>query len=444
MFNKIRSITLNPPLVLTLGFALMIFIGSCLLSLGIFTRSGESIGFLNALFTAASATCVTGLVVVNTLDFWNLGGQIIILILIQIGGLGIMTLATLLPLALRKKIGLTSRQIIREQLNVESFSGLVKLLKYVMYFSLAVEGVGALILATVFVPDFGLRLGLWKAVFHSVSAFCNAGFDILGDSIFSYKSNVIVNLTLMALVVIGGLGFAVNAEIFSRKKRKNYSTHTKLVLLSSAILIVLGAVMFYIIEDGNINTLAKENFLTKVLASSFQSVIARTAGFNSVDLGGMRDAAAVLMIMLMFVGGSPGSTAGGLKTTTFGVLFASTISVIRGEDSVRIFHKKVPNETVSKSLALVMISMLIVVGFSFVLAITEKFAFIDILFEVVSAYATVGVTRGITSSLSPIGKILIIITMYMGRIGPLTMAFAFGKKEKKSKIEYPDANISVG
>ncbi|MDO5027798.1 MAG: TrkH family potassium uptake protein [Bacillota bacterium] len=444
MLEKIRSISLNPPLVLTLGFALIIFIGACLLSLGIFTRSGQSIGFLNALFTAASATCVTGLVVVNTLEYWNLAGQILILTLIQIGGLGIMTLATLFPLVMRKRIGLTSRQIIREQLNVESFSGLVKLLRYVLYFSLAVEAIGALFLAIVFVPDFGLKLGLWRSIFHSVSAFCNAGFDIMGNSMVDYRSDIIVNFTIMTLVIVGGLGFGVNAEIFSKKKRKSFSTHGKLVLTTSLVLTVLGALVFFVIEYNNIYSLGSENLGTKSLVSLFQSVVARTAGFNSLNLGAIRDSSAVLMLMLMFVGGSPGSTAGGLKTTTFGVLFAATISVIRGEESVRIFRKKVPTETVLKSLALVIISIVIVVGFSFLLSLTEDFAYIDILYEVVSAYATVGVTRGLTGDLSNFGKLLIILTMYMGRIGPLTMAFAFGKKQKKSKLEYPDANIAVG
>lgn len=444
MTKNLKNITLNPPLVLTLGFGILILIGACLLNLSIFARSGESIGFVNALFTAASASCVTGLVVVNTFEYWNIGGQIIILILIQIGGLGIMTLATLFPMILRKRIGLTSRQIIREQLNVESFSGIVKLLKYVIYFSLIAEAIGAALLALVFIPDYGLGLGLWNSVFHSISAFCNAGFDILGNSIVPYKNNFIVNFVIMALVTIGGLGFGVTSELLRKREIKTTSTHTKLVLLTSAILTFGGALVFLIIEYKNPATIMEDGFFSKLLQSLFQSVISRTAGFNSVNLGAIRDTSAVLMILLMFVGGSPGSTAGGLKTTTFGVLFSSMLSVIRGETSTRLFKKKVPTEIIIKSLALVMISIMLVMGISFVLTITDSFAFIDVLYEVVSAYATVGVSRGITSNLSVFGRLLITLTMYIGRIGPLTMAFAFGKKRSKSRIEYPDANISVG
>lgn len=444
MLKNIKNIQLNPPLFLTIGFGILIFVGACLLSLGIFTRSGESIGFINALFTAASASCVTGLVVVNTAEFWNVGGQIIILILIQIGGLGIMTLATLFPMIMRKRIGLTSRQIIREQLNVESFSGIVKLLKYVIYFTLTCELIGALLLSTVFIPEYGLLDGVWKSIFHAISAFCNAGFDIIGSSIEPYKNNVIVNFTIMALITIGGLGFGVTSEILSRKGRKKYSTHTKLVLLTSAILTFGGGLIFFITEYTNTGTMAGEGFFAKGMQSLFQSVIARTAGFNSINLSAMRDTSAFFMILLMFAGGSPGSTAGGLKTTTVGVLFASTFSLIRGENKTILFNKRVPTDTILKSLALVIISSMLVMIISLILTVTENFAFIDVLFEVVSAYATVGVTRGLTPNLSTFGRILITLTMYAGRIGPLTMAFAFGKKRSKSRIDFPDANISVG
>lgn len=444
MLKNIKNIQLNPPLFLTIGFGLLILIGGCLLSLGIFTRSGESIGFINAIFTAASATCVTGLVVVNTAEFWNVGGQIIILILIQIGGLGIMTLATLFPMIMRKRIGLTSRQIIREQLNVDSFSGIVKLLKYVIYFTLTCELIGALLLSTVFVPQYGLLNGAWKSIFHAISAFCNAGFDNIGNSIEPYRNNVIVNFTLMALITIGGLGFGVTSEILSGKGRKKYSTHTKLVLLTSAILSLGGGLIFFIAEYTNPGTIGSEGFFAKGMQALFQSVIARTAGFNSIDIGAMRDTSAFFMILLMFAGGSPGSTAGGLKTTTVGVLFASTFSIIRGENKTTLFNKRVPTDIILKSLALVIISSMLVMIISLILTVTEHFDFIDVLFEVVSAYGTVGVSRGITPNLTAFGRILITLTMYAGRIGPLTMAFAFGKKRSKSRIDFPDANISVG
>lgn len=444
MIKRINQIYLNPPLFLTLGFGIMIFIGACLLNLPIMSKSGESVGFINALFTAASASCVTGLVVVNTGEYWNFAGQLVIIFLIQVGGLGIMTLATLFPIILRRRIGLTSRQIIREQLNVETMSGMVKLLKYVIFFTLTVECIGAILMSTVFIPKYGLKTGIWYSIFHAISAFCNAGFDVLGTSIVPFKNNFIINITIMLLIIIGGLGFQVTSELYNKKSLKNLSVHAKLVLVMSCLLIFGGGLGFMLLEFSNMSTIGDQNTYGKMIQSLFQSVVARTAGFNSVDLSKIRDSSVFLLIMLMFIGGSPGSTAGGLKTTTFGVLFSSMISAIRGEENSVIFKKAVPKSIILKSLAIVMISMLLVILISFTLTITEEFEFLDILYEVVSAYATVGVTRGITSDLSNIGKLIITLTMYIGRIGPLTMAFAFGKKKRASKIEYPDANISVG
>lgn len=444
MYKKFKYISLNPPLFLTLGFGIMILIGGILLNLPFVSKSGESVGFINALFTASSASCVTGLVVVNTAEYWNIAGQLIILFLIQIGGLGIMTLATLFPIIMSKKIGLTSRQIIREQLNVETMSGMVKLLKYVIYFTLTVELIGAVLMSSVFIPRYGVNTGIWYSIFHSISAFCNAGFDVLGTSIVPFKNNIIINIAIMLLIIIGGLGFQVTAELYQKKSIKNLHVHSKIVLLMSFILIVGGALGFLLLERSNGATIGNENTFNKVLQSLFQSVVARTAGFNSVDLSKIRESSVVLLIMLMFIGGSPGSTAGGLKTTTFGVLFISMISTIRGEQKAVVFKKTIPTGIILKSLAIVMISISLVILISFALTISEEFVFIDIFYEVVSAYATVGVSRGITPFLSDIGKIIITITMYIGRIGPLTMAYAFGKKKRTSKIEYPDESISVG
>ncbi len=444
MYKKFKYISLNPPLFLTLGFGIMILIGGILLNLPFVSKSGESVGFINALFTASSASCVTGLVVVNTAEYWNIAGQLIILFLIQIGGLGIMTLATLFPIIMSKKIGLTSRQIIREQLNVETMSGMVKLLKYVIYFTLTVELIGAVLMSSVFIPRYGVNTGIWYSIFHSISAFCNAGFDVLGTSIVPFKNNIIINIAIMLLIIIGGLGFQVTAELYQKKSIKNLHVHSKIVLLMSFILIVGGALGFLLLERSNGATIGNETTFNKVLQSLFQSVVARTAGFNSVDLSKIRESSVVLLIMLMFIGGSPGSTAGGLKTTTFGVLFISMISTIRGEQKAVVFKKTIPTGIILKSLAIVMISISLVILISFALTISEEFVFIDIFYEVVSAYATVGVSRGITPFLSDIGKIIITITMYIGRIGPLTMAYAFGKKKRTSKIEYPDESISVG
>lgn len=444
MIKSIRKISLNPPLVLALGFLLLILLGSLLLNLAIFTRSGSSPGYINALFTAGSASCVTGLVVLNTAEEWNTGGQVLILVLIQIGGLGIMTFATLLPLILRQRIGLSSRIIISEQLNVDSLQGIVQYLRYIIRFTLLVEALGALLLSLVFIPDVGLTRGIWMSVFHSVSAFCNAGFDIIGDSIIPYKTNVLVNFTIMALTIIGGLGFLVNAELIEKRSFSALSVHAKLVLLMSGILILAGTLGFFLIEASNPLTFKEVGLGQALMDSLFASVVARTSGFSSLDLGLLRDSSCILMVILMFIGGSPGSTAGGLKTTTFGVLFASTISTIRGDEGVKIFNKKVPSQTLRKALALVTVSIFLVTLVSFLLTLVEPYNYIDIFFEVVSAYATVGVSRGITPGLTDFAKVIITATMYLGRVGPLTMAFAFGRKKKTSSLDYPEANISVG
>lgn len=258
--ERISNLSLNPPLVLLIGFALLIVSGACLLNLSVVTRSGESVGFVNALFTAGSASCVTGLVVVNTAHYWNLAGQVVIILLIQIGGLGIMTLATMFPLVLRKRIGLQSRQILKEQLNLDTFSGIIRLLKYVIVFTFSVEGIGALFLATRFIPQFGWLKGLWYSIFHAISAFCNAGFDILGDSIYPWRVDPVVNITIMALVVIGGLGFLVTQEFLQKRKFKNLSVHAKLVLTISGLLIVFGALCFYILEYSNPKPWVKKAF----------------------------------------------------------------------------------------------------------------------------------------------------------------------------------------
>lgn len=443
MAKKLKDISLNPPLFLTLGFLILIFGGAVILNLPFFTKSGESIGFINALFTAGSASCVTGLVVVNTAEYWNFWGQLVIIILIQAGGLGIMTLATIFPIIIGRKIGLVKRNIIKEQMNVESMSGLVKLLKYVISFTFLIELLGAALMSTAFIPMYGLKKGIWFSIFHSISAFCNAGFDILGDSILPLKDNFVINVSIMLLIIIGGLGYPVTQEFLKKKSFKKMSVNGKLVLVMTSILIFGGALLFFFLESSN-ETLNGEDTYTKVLASFFQSVISRTAGFYSVDITKIKDATAFLMIILMFIGGSPGGTAGGLKTTTFGVLFASMISTIRGEEDVVIFKKRVNKNTILKSLALVIIGLLIVISISFVLTATEDFPFINILYEVVSAYATVGLTRGITPYLSNFAKLVITFTMYIGRVGPLTMAYAFARKAKTSKLTYPDANINVG
>ena len=440
LYNKI---SLNPPMVLSLGFAILITIGGLLLSLPFFTKSGQATPLVDSLFVAASASCVTGLTPVNTLEHWNTYGHILIIILIQIGGLGVMSLASIIPLILGKKIGMKSRQILKEQLNVESLEGMIVLFKYVLAFTFGTEILGAFLLSIKFIPLYGAGKGVWYAVFHSISAFCNAGFDILGDSIFPFRDDLLINLTLCALVIVGGLGFVVTSELFRRRSFKKLSTHSKLVLMVTAILLVLGTVMFLFLENED-GVLQYETLKGSILESFFQSVVARTAGFYSVDLSKIKDSTALMLMGLMFVGGSPGSTAGGIKTTTLGVLVLSTHAVVRGESEPVVFGRHIGTETVRKALAIFLVSIVIILSVSFMLAITESAPLVDILYETVSALATVGASKGITPHLTDAGKNLITLCMYLGRIGPMTMAFAFGMKAKKSLIRYPESFISIG
>ena len=442
--NKIYDkISLNPPLVLSLGFAILISIGGILLSLPFFTKSGQATDLIDAFFVAASASCVTGLTPVNTLEHWNTYGHILIIILIQIGGLGVMSLASIIPLILGKKIGMKSRQILKEQLNVESLEGMIVLFKYVLIFTFGTEILGAILLSIRFVPLYGLVDGVWVSIFHSISAFCNAGFDILGDSIYPFRDDALINFTLSFLVVVGGLGFVVTSELFRRRSFKKISTHSKLVLMMTAILLFLGTIVFYILEKSG-GVLQGESLKGSLLESFFQSVVARTAGFYSVDLSKIKDSTALMLMGLMFVGGSPGSTAGGIKTTTLGVLILSTAAVIRGENEPVVFGRHIGIEVIRKALAIFLVSFGIILSVSFVLTITENAGLVDILYETVSALATVGASKGITAGLTRHGKILITLCMYLGRLGPMTMAFAFGMKARKSLIRFPESFVSIG
>lgn len=436
--------TENPAFILSMGFLILISLGGLILSTPFVTQTGNRTGIIDSFFVAASASCVTGLTPVNTGHYWNTLGQVVIIILIQIGGLGIMTIASLIPLLLRKKIGIKSRQILKEQLNVESMAGMVKLFKYVLVFTLVAEGLGALLLSFRFVPSYGLGKGIWYSVFHSISAFCNAGFDILGDSIYPLRKDLLVNITIMALIVTGGLGFMVTSELFYKRDLKKISTHSKLVLVINLALILVGAIGFFILESIQSGVLVGEGTLGSIVESFFQSISARTAGFYSVNLSNIKDSTSLLLMGLMFIGGSPGSTAGGIKTTTFGVLVLATYSIIKNQKEPVVFKKHISDESIKKALSIFMISFAIVLLVTFIITITDNFDLIDTLYETVSALATVGASRGITGELSNVAKILIGFCMYLGRIGPMTMAFAFGLETDDKLIRYPESFISLG
>lgn len=442
--NNLRKIHLNPPRVLALSFAGLILLGTILLNLPIATKDRTSIGFINALFTSTSAVCVTGLAVVNTKAYWSLFGKIVILALIQTGALGFMTMATVIALVLGRKITLKNRLILREQFNEVKISGLLRLTKYIVFFTIITEGIGALLLSIRFIPIYGFKVGIWYSVFHSISAFCNAGFDITGNSFMEYVGDPLVSIVLSLLVIIGGLGFTVWIDLFNKKRLKNLNLHTKLVLSITAVLLIAGTAFIFIIEYDNPSTLKNLSIGEKFLASFFQSTITRTAGFNSVDIGSIRDTTAFIMIILMFIGGSPGSTAGGIKTTTFGTILLTTLSIVNGNRDVVVFRKRLSQNIINKSIAIIAIGISIILVVAIVLTITEEAIFLDILFETTSAFGTVGLSRGITPNLSNLAKLVISITMYIGRIGGLTLAFVFSKHNREYSFRYAEGNIIVG
>jgi len=442
---------IKPTQAIVIGFAVIIILGGVLLNLPIASKDGYSIGFINALFTSTSAVCVTGLVVVDTFTQWTVFGQITILFLIQVGGLGFMTLATLFSLALRRKISFKERLLIAESLNQNGPQGMVKLIKDILTGTLFFEGLGAIILSVRFAGEFGIKSGIYNGIFHAVSAFCNAGFDLRGEheqfsSLSYYVEDPVINLTIMALIIIGGLGFAVWEDIYKARKINKLSLHTKLVLSVTAILLVTGFIFFLTLEYSNAKTLQPLSFKGKILASMFQSVTARTAGYNTLSLPDLTSASKLVTMVLMFIGGSPGSTAGGIKTTTAGVLLLSVISVLRGRKDVNIFRKRLEIDVILRSLAIVVLSLIVVMSATIVLSIFEKATLVEYMFESISAFGTVGLSLGLTPSLGSVSKVALIITMFLGRVGVLTMGLALTVRIQKSdiQIKYPEARVTVG
>ncbi|GAA0181905.1 TrkH family potassium uptake protein [Clostridium sediminicola] len=436
---------LVPAQILAIGFATVILIGTILLSLPVSSASGKATPLVDAIFTSTSAVCVTGLVTLNTAEYWSYFGKTVIIILIQIGGLGFMSFATLFALLLGKKITLKERLIMQEAMNSFSLQGLVKLAKYILIFTFSVEGVGALFLSTKFIPNYGVIKGIYFSIFHSISAFCNAGFDLTGNSLIPYSQSVVVMLVISGLIIIGGLGFTVWAEIYSLKDIKRMSLHSKLVISMTLILVFGGWLLMYIFEMNNPATIANMPLKGKVLSSFFAAVTPRTAGFNSISLADMSMAGKFLTMILMFIGGSPGSTAGGVKTATIGVLLITVINIIRNKEETVIFERRISKDLIYKAFAVVSIGVGVVMLTTLALCITETGASFEyIAFEAFSAFGTVGLSLGLTSKLSFVGKLIVAITMYMGRVGPLTLIFAISNKKKGSAVRYPEGKILVG
>ena len=446
-WNFKKNVKLKGVQILALGFILVILIGALLLTLPISTTSGESTNFLDALFTSTSAVCVTGLIVVDTGTYWNAFGQTVIMILIEIGGLGFMSFTTLIAIILGKKITLRERLILQDAMNTFNIQGLVKMVRYVLIFTVSVQFFGALLFSTQFVPEYGLGKGIFYSIFHSISAFCNAGFDILGkfNSLTSYNSNAVVILVASALIIIGGLGFTVWSELYSSKSLRKVSLHSKMVILMTVVLVVGGTLLMFLFENNNINTIADMSFIDKVMNSFFASVTPRTAGFNSIPTDGMTTAGKFLTIILMFIGGSPGSTAGGIKTTTIGILIVTIVCVIQGREDAEVFKRRFSKDLVYKAFTLIFIGLSLVIVVTMLLSYTEKgVSFIALFYETVSAFGTAGLTLGLTSELSNIGKVLIIFMMYLGRVGPLTVVLSITRKKRNTGIKYPEGKILIG
>ncbi|OFK80504.1 ATP synthase subunit J [Anaerosphaera sp. HMSC064C01] len=443
--KKLFKDKLNPPQVLALGFLSLILIGSILLNLPIASSSGTSIGYVNSLFTSASAVCVTGLTVLNTARDFTPFGQVIIITLIQFGGLGIMTLATVGYIIMGKKISFKERLMIKEQLNTESIQGIVKLTKKVIGYTFFLEMMGSLLLALRFVPMFGFEKGLAFSIFHAISAYCNAGFDIFGDSLIIFQNDYYVLLILSLLIILGGLGFTVYADLLAKDKLRKLTLHSKVVLIMTGSLLIIGTLSFLLFESSNPGTLGSMNFPSRLANSFFQSVSPRTAGFYSVDMSKIRETTIFSTIMLMFIGGSPGSTAGGIKTTTFACLLLTTISVVKGEEDVNCLNRRLPFETIKRAVSIFLIGLAIVFSTAIILTITDSsLKFINLLFESTSAFGTVGLTTGITDKLSTLGRLVITLTMYIGRVGPLTMAYAFARRNMKRDYRNAPGNLMVG
>lgn len=458
MNKKIRKKELSTTQLIAVGFLVAILIGTVLLMLPFASAPGETTSFTEALFTATTSVCVTGLVVVDTYAHWSLFGQIVILFLIQCGGLGIVSFTTFLMLLIGRNVTLKNRLLLEDAFNLNTLKGLVKFLKRMLKGTLLVEAVGAVLYSFVFIPRFGPAKGIFVSIFNAVSAFCNAGMDIIGNqSLAEYVGNPLVNFVTMALIMLGGIGFVVwwdvlrviklirTGEIKPKLFFRKLSLHSKIVFAATFGLILLGTTAVFVLEYSNPETLGNLPFGTKIMAALFQSVTTRTAGFLTVSQKGLRDSTSLICMILMFIGGSPVGTAGGIKTSTAALLLFATWSMVRGNQEVTVFKRTIPLANVRKALAVVIISFMTMILATVVLLTFEEGAFMDIMYETVSAIGTVGLSRNYTGSLNEIGRYIIVLLMYLGRIGPISLAIAFSARQGQGNlISYPKEEVTIG
>ena len=453
-FGRIRR-RISTTRIILLSFLALIFVGSGLLSLPFSAADGIRVPYADALFTATTATCVTGLVTLPTATAWSPFGQIVILVLIQIGGLGVITVMAGVMLALHRRMGLSDRLLLQDAFNLNTLSGLADFLKKVLIGTFAVEAAGALLYMTVFVPAYGAK-GVWISVFNAVSAFCNAGMDVIGEeSLMGYALHPVVNGVTSALVILGGLGYIVwwdvlrvaklSASAKSLKPFRRMTLHTKMALSATAVLLLGGGLLFYAFECRNPDTLGGLSVFDGLQVSFFQSVTTRTAGFATIPQGDLTNASTVLSLFLMFIGGSPVGTAGGVKTVTMLVILSYALSTLRGREEVTVFHRSIPRDALRKSVAVVVMSFTIALTATLLLAAVTDGGLGDILYEAISATATVGLSRDLTPTLTTAGKLIITAAMYLGRVGPISLAIAFGtRRENPNSIQNPTETISVG
>ena len=438
--------------VIMLGFLIGALIGAVLLFTPLCLKPSEKIEFIDALFVSVSAMCVTGLSTVNIGATFSAFGQVILLILIQMGGLGVVTFTTLVLVTFQRKITLADRILLQNAYNLDTLSGLVNLTMRIIRTTLCIELVGAVLYSFVLVPEYG-PVGIWYSLFHSVSAFCNAGIDLLGgNSLCVYRDNILVNATTIFLIITGGLGFPVFweiARIFRAKRKKlsgryKMSFHARLVLIVTAILILGGMLLILLLEHDNPDTLGGLDVPHKLMAALFQSVTLRTAGFATIDQSGFRSASCLLFLFLMFIGGSPAGTAGGVKTVTVTLLFASVMANIKGKKEVSIMYRKVTDTVIRRCVAIIIFSMTVLMVLTGALLAVQQYDFLDTLYEMTSAIATVGLSRGLTGELSTVGKLIVSLAMYLGRIGPITLALAFNSNKGTASVSHAEAKVIIG
>lgn len=447
MLKKKRSLSTTH--IIMLSFLLVILAGSLLLCLPVSSASGEPVPYLDALFTATTATCVTGLVTLPTVTIWSIFGQIVILILIQIGGLGVITIMSALMILLHKRMSIGDRLLLQDAFNLNSLSGIVRFVKRVLLGTFLVEGAGALLYMTVFIPEFGVK-GIWISVFTSISAFCNAGIDIIAEnSLGNYATNPIVNIVTSLLIILGGIGYIVWWDILGLNKKsrtsRKLSLHSKIAISATAILTIGGGLLIFLFEYDNPLTIGNMSFFDKMQVSMFQSVTTRTAGFATVPQQNLTNASSILCLLLMFIGGSPVGTAGGIKTVTFAVLVVSTLATIQNKQDVSLFSRNISKQAIKKSVAVAMMSLCILFVSTVLLSAVTDANALDIFYETVSATATVGLTRDLTPFLNTAGKAIIIGTMYLGRVGPISLALALNSNKKhQNVIKNPTEEICVG